>query len=792
LSLETERLNALAQAIVDGASIDWDGLHASGSTVDGVLLNDLRALSAVAERDAELRPGDTWGGLVLQEEVGRGTYGVVYRAWDPSLEREVALKIFRATEAARGGAERAVREGRLLAKVRHPNVVTVYGADEHGGRLGLWTEFVKGKTLRDVLAEQGPMAAEEAARVGTDLCHALAAMHAAGIVHGDIKAQNVMREMGGRIVLMDFGAGELVDAALRRPVLVGTPAYLAPEVLAGGAATAASDIYALGVLLFVLASGTFPHDASSITGLRTAVAAGRRRYLRDVRPDLPPWFVEAIDAALSGSPTARPTSAGAFDAALRRTRPRSSATRRTALALMIGTTVVALGALVAFWPRPAAGPVPPPELVLNADGDEAQPLLALIRATLANSRSITVGERARNSAMQRRLSPSGERGARSFRASVIDGAGRTLWTDVFSERVADAVHSEKQIARAVAVAVLARVAPEDWARTLASAHGYIEAASTFVSARAHLSLRSAPEMNLSLALASQAIQKRPDFAAAHASLAETYALLGVYRHVGRRDYLLKSLEAGARATSLEPDLAEGHAALAYTRSLAGDLTAAEIGFKRALDLRPVLTDAHIRLSTVYVVQGRFDEAFAELKTARALDPTSLPARSQLGSALLLARRYDEAIREARSFITDFPGLPSGYQTLGAALCYAGDCAAGAIEIRRGVDAEGSGMANSYLLGTLGLAEARAGHRSEAARILSILKRRVAEGTSGAAVDVAAVEAALGRVDDALRSLRQAVANDDDEVQYLAITPRWDGLRSVPAFQELARSGRQGH
>lgn len=310
MSLDTERLDVLAQAIVDGAPIDWDALLASGPVVDGVRLGDLRALSAAAAREGELQAGDTWGGLVLQEEVGRGTYGVVYRAWDPSLEREVALKLFRPAVGSRGGAERAVREGRLLAKVRHANVVAVYGADERDGRVGLWTEFIKGKTLRDVVREQGPMSAEEAARVGADLCRALAAVHAAGIVHGDIKAQNVMREVGGRIVLMDFGAGELALSKSAGGPIIGTPAYLAPEVLEGGAPSFASDVYALGVLLFFLSSGELPVDASSITGLREKHTAHQRARLRDRRPDLPQSIVDVIERALDPVPGARPATVG--------------------------------------------------------------------------------------------------------------------------------------------------------------------------------------------------------------------------------------------------------------------------------------------------------------------------------------------------------------------------------------------------------------------------------------------------------------------------------------------------
>ena len=136
----------------------------------------------------------------------------------------------------------------------------MYGADEHDGRVGLWTEFVRGESLDAVgRSAHGPLGAREAALVGLDVCRALAAVHGAGLVHRDVKAQNVMREAGGRIVLMDFGTGAEIAGAHAR--LAGTPLYLAPEIFAGEPATSLqSDIYSVGVLLFYLVTGAFPGD----------------------------------------------------------------------------------------------------------------------------------------------------------------------------------------------------------------------------------------------------------------------------------------------------------------------------------------------------------------------------------------------------------------------------------------------------------------------------------------------------------------------------------------------------
>src|SRR6185437_5147759 len=164
---------------------------------------------------------------------------------------------------------RIAREGRLLARIRHPNVITVHGVEIHEGRVGLCMELVRGTTLEDVLRKRGSFSAREAALVGIDLCRALAAIHAAGLIHRDVKAQNVMREDGGRIVLMDLGTGREADDHAGRAIreLAGTPLYLAPEIFVGAAASALTDVYSLGVLLYRLVSGAFPVRAATVDEL---------------------------------------------------------------------------------------------------------------------------------------------------------------------------------------------------------------------------------------------------------------------------------------------------------------------------------------------------------------------------------------------------------------------------------------------------------------------------------------------------------------------------------------------
>jgi hypothetical protein len=267
-----------------------------------------------------------WGGLRLIAPLGRGGFGRVYRAWDEGLAREVALKIIPVRQPGRADL---LREGQMLARVRHPNVVVVHAVQQINNEVGLTMELIEGRTLAEDVRQNGPRGADEAATIGIRVCQALAAVHGVRLLHRDVKAQNVMREAGGRIVLMDFGAGRDVDGTGRHHEVVGTPLYLAPELLTGGLATPASDLYSVGVLMFYLVTGKYPLEGASLLDVIEMHRQGKRRRLADLRPDLPPRFVRVVERALATTPDQRYQSAGEMITDLADAiEPAAAATRR--------------------------------------------------------------------------------------------------------------------------------------------------------------------------------------------------------------------------------------------------------------------------------------------------------------------------------------------------------------------------------------------------------------------------------------------------------------------------------
>lgn len=279
-----ERLLVLTARLADGEAIDWDRAREELPRDLVARLVSLDRLFRAMRSGAGAGPVadmDQWGHLRIAAPLAEGGYGVVVRAFDPILQREVALKLRRPD--AMDEARAWIHEARRLARVRHPNVLAVHGADIHNNVPGLWSDLVVGQTLVERVRD-GPPGKPELLSLGARLASAVAAVHAEGIVHGDIKPGNVMIEAGGRVVLMDFGTATEAGARSTDHSIVGSPLVMAPETLAGEPATAASDVYALGAVLHFTASGRYPVEAATLDELRGNLLAGKPGIAPSIRP----------------------------------------------------------------------------------------------------------------------------------------------------------------------------------------------------------------------------------------------------------------------------------------------------------------------------------------------------------------------------------------------------------------------------------------------------------------------------------------------------------------------------
>jgi serine/threonine protein kinase len=244
--------------------------------------------------------------FLIERRIGSGGFGVVYEAWDGRLERNVAVK---AIESRGEAGRRVLREAQAAARLNHPGIVTLYEMGEEGGNALLVSELVEGSTLAE-LSVEGALSDREIGEIGADLCEALDHAHARGVVHRDVKPQNVLVGENGepRAKLMDFGIARLADAAAMTAPgdVVGTLAYMSPEQAEGRAAGPEADVYSLALTLYECWCGENPNRRATPAATARAIGA-RHRSLRRLRPDLPRELTDALDASLSPRPQRRPT-----------------------------------------------------------------------------------------------------------------------------------------------------------------------------------------------------------------------------------------------------------------------------------------------------------------------------------------------------------------------------------------------------------------------------------------------------------------------------------------------------
>jgi len=539
-------------------------------------MNDPEIETRLSADTLALGAPERWGPFEGLQPVGRGSFGEVYRAFDPALQRHVALKLLlpgRLDRDEQGAA--LLREARAIARVRHPNVVPVYGVDRHDGRVGFWTDFVQGQTLAELIASHGPMGPREAASIGIDVCRAAGAVHAAGLLHRDIKAGNVMREEGGRILLMDFGLTYRDGADLDSS---GTPAYMAPELLRGQRASVASDVYAIGVMLFYLLTTRYPVDGENVAQLQLAHSAGRRRTLLDVRPELPEALARVVETALSAAPETRFGSTGEMIAAL--------------------SDAIGPGSETA--PAPASRRGVGRAWIFWAAGVAAAALLAILTP---QGRAV--------------LSPSGPHDPTPVAGQQEDyRRAHDLLTHYYRPRALE-----------TAIPLLETIVAQD--ARFAPAFADLGRANFLQFTQQRDTKYIAPARESSL----RALALAPDLASAHVTLGFLYAF------TGENDLASHEIESALR---LDKFNAAAYGALAELQGRQGRTELVEATLQRAVSLAPDDWMLNMQLGAHYLDKGKWVEAGEQFRHAVELVPDNPRAHNNLGLVDRGLGRLDDA------------------------------------------------------------------------------------------------------------------------------------------------------
>jgi serine/threonine-protein kinase len=843
-------------SVADGTAVDWDSVGAELGDDDRELLEQLRIVAGIAALHRSLpelpeprsargrvigriepersmppplpmaeppRTGHGWGHYELVEQVGEGAFGEVFRAIDLTLQREAAVKLFRPRDDADRTSARMVVEGRALAQLRHPNIVTVYGAESHDGRPGLCMEFIRGQTLDAVVREQGPLSATEASMVVRDVCGALSAVHAARLVHRDVKARNVMREQGGRIVLMDFGTGQYEGHPnASAPGLTGTPLYLAPELLEGRPASVRSDVYSVGTLLFFLVTGSYPVQGTSLDELREVHRMGTRRRLRDLRPTLPDPFIRVVERAIAANPDERYATAGEmrealveFDAPVESRVPATPAvpTRRSTspkAAMLAAACVALVGAAAWLWTSSTGAPgtpVPPKRLavaplVTGAGAGDAtsdpwragfeQALIgALGRVPGLETTAFQTISRYRREglAVTRMLEElrvdavlvagiETEGSDRRLRVSLETGEGQQppAWGRTYALGSAGAILPvlPSLAADLSAWATGSATAPEP---SLGAMPTTAEAEHEYFVGLAQLYALTREGVAAATQHLERAVLLDAGFAPAHGALAYGYLLSGNTYGLLEPERAARLARRSARAAlALDADQPDALMVLGSLLRRDWDWSGSNDAYQRAIRTNPSYTMARSQYAMSLAAQRRLDEAVQQIGASLVLDPAWPTLELNLALLYYYARDYDGAAARVRAALERHTDVPWGHFLLARILEEQGRYDEALAMLETSVALQG--RTPSHLV-EMARTLALAGRHSESRAVLAEIEVSFAPPE-----DEGYVLLALGEADRAFETFMQACRERSSSIPWVLVDPRVDALRADPRFPSL--------
>ena len=734
--------------------------------------------------------GRTLSRYRLVERIGAGAMGVVYRARDDRLDRDVAIKILPERALPDEPSRRRFRlEAVALSRLNHANIETAFDFDSEGGTDFLVTEFVPGHTLLHRL-QLGPLGESDAVAIGVQIADALEAAHEQGVVHRDLKPSNVLITPKGQVKLLDFGVARLRDAAgegLQTAThtepgdFVGTLAYGAPELFLGRAADARSDVYAVGVMLYEMATGRRPHEGMLAPALIYSIAHTSPTPPRKLRPELSADFEEIVLAALEKDPERRVASAAELAGMLR-----GSGTRPAAAT-----------------PRPIRSMAVMP--LANVSGDPAQEFFAdgMTDALIASLTRIgALRVISRTSAMTykgvRKPLPqiareldvdaivegsvlrSGERVR--INVNLVQAASDTqLWGESYERDMGDILKLQADVAQAIAASIRVQITPEERKHLAAGRTVNPEAHLAYLRGRYLWNKWTPPDLREAIEQFRAALTIDPHYALAYAGLADSYSILGNVNAMPHGEAYPAARAAAIAGLELDESLAELHVSLAYVlRFYDWDWPGAEREFRRGIELNPGYATGRRWYAQYLSGMGQHELAIAEGRRAVELDPLSLIIPSALGDVYFFARQYDLAIEFYKRSIALDPGFLPGHTDLARAYEQRGllDEAMAEYRLAAALERSDPGM-------SVGLAHtlALAGRKYESREILNrLLERARHEFTSS--YSIATIHACLGEPDQAFEWLERAYQKRDSALVLLKVHPRLDGLRRDPRFDDL--------
>jgi len=750
-----------------------------------------------------LATGAQLGPYKILAVLGTGGMGEVYRAHDPRLGRDVAIKV--QPEHLTVDPQALARfelEARAVAALSHPNILAIFDLGNDQGIRYVVTELLEGESLGHRV-RSGAIPWREAVGIGIDIGEALSAAHSKGLIHRDLKPDNVFLTTDHQVKLLDFGIvrwkpnamtieNPLISAQTLAGTLLGTMGYMSPEQLRGEPVDAPSDIFSFGCVLYEMLTGRHAFGGESLAETIAAVLKERPEPPSRLEAPIPPDLDRIVATCLEKRPQDRFQSGRALAAALRAVGDLARATEMSRLLPPVPRDA-AIDSIAVLPFENASGNT---ELEYLTDGiteslinslSQLGGVRVVARSTVFKYKGHEVNPETMGRALKVRALLMGrvtQRGELlNIQSELVDvQGGSQIWGEQYTHKFRDIFVVQEVIAREIARKLKLKLSREQRKRLTRRYTENSEAYQLYLRGRYYWNKRTPEWMRKGIENFQLAIQADPEYALAYAGLADCFALLGSYGALSPVDAFQKAKRSALKALEIDNMLAEAHTSLAFTEAFYDwDWPAAQVSFKRAIRLSPSYPTAHHWYSYLLMAHARWDETFATIRRALDLDPLALIINAQLSWALHLSRRYDDAIEQAqktlemdpnfgiaqlwmglshlqnRNYDKALPSLQSAHQILGSA---------------------------PIVLGALGQAHALAGLRDVANATIAQLAEQGRERYV-TPVATALIFLGLGKLDQAFDWLEKGLEDRSWWLAWLKVDPLFDPCRSDPRFQSLA-------